>query len=157
MSIHTLKIVQKIPIPVKEAWDFFSKPSNLQVITPESFQFKILSNLDDRPIYEGQVIDYTVRPLFRIKMRWTTLITKVEQEVMFIDEQKRGPYRSWKHQHLFKPVKGGTEMTDIVQYEVPGSFAGDLVNALLIKSNIQNLFNYRHSKILTLMGRMETN
>jgi ligand-binding SRPBCC domain-containing protein len=147
MSVHHFRIVQKIPIPVKQAWDFFSHPGNLQLITPPAFQFKILTNLGDRPIYTGQVIDYTVRPIFNIRMRWTTLITRVEEESLFIDEQTRGPYRYWKHEHYFRPVDGGTEMTDLLAYEVPGWVAGDILNALLIRSEIESLFDYRHKKI----------
>ena len=153
MSIHLYRITQRIPIPVSDAWKFFSKPSNLQLITPASFQFKILSTLDDRPIYEGQIIDYTVRPLFNIRMRWTTLITKVEEEVMFIDEQERGPYRYWQHQHSFRPIAGGTEMSDIVRYEIPGSWAGDVLNTLLIRSDLKKLFLYRFARIEELFGK----
>ena len=153
MSTHSFSIKQRIPIPVRDAWNFFSKPSNLQLITPASFQFKILSTSDDRPIYEGQIIDYTVRPLFNIRMRWTTLITRVEEEVMFIDEQKRGPYRYWQHQHCFRPIADGTEMSDIVRYEIPGWWAGDVLNTLLVKSDLKKLFLYRSARIEQLFGK----
>ncbi|MBC7826141.1 MAG: SRPBCC family protein [Chitinophagaceae bacterium] len=147
MSLHTFKIVQKIPIPVKQAWDFFSHPGNLQLITPANFQFRILTALDDKPIYTGQIINYTVRPLFNIRMRWTTVITRVEEEILFIDEQQRGPFRYWQHQHFFRPIDDGTEMTDVLQYEIPGWIAGDMINAVLIKNDIKKLFAYRYSKI----------
>lgn len=152
MSVHNLQIVQKIPVPLKQAWDFFSNPANLQLITPASFRFTILSDFDDRPIYAGQIIEYTVRPLFNIPMRWTTLITKVEEEVLFIDEQKRGPFRYWQHQHFFKSTDRITEMTDVLNYEIPGWFAGDIVNTVLIKKDLKNLFDYRYSKIDELFG-----
>jgi ligand-binding SRPBCC domain-containing protein len=157
MSVHQLKIVQEIPIPVKHAWDFFSRPGNLQLITPPGFQFKILTKLDERPIYIGQVIDYTLRPLFTIPVRWTTLITEVEEEIFFVDEQTRGPYKYWRHKHIFKPITGGTEMTDELEYEIPGGLAGDLINSILVKNELRKLFDYRYSKISTLMKRMETN
>ena len=152
MSVHTLKVVQNLPVTVREAWDFFSNPANLQLITPASFQFVILTKLDNRGIYTGQRIDYTVRPIFNIQMRWTTLITKVEPEVMFIDEQQKGPYSYWQHQHIFKPIEGGTRMTDIVRYEVPGWLAGDIINSLLIKNQLKNLFDYRYSAIADRFG-----
>ena len=151
MSVHQFKIVQEMPIPVKQAWDFFSHPGNLQLITPPAFQFRILTKLEDRPIYQGQVIDYTVRPLFNIRMRWTTLITEVEEEVFFVDEQTRGPYKYWRHKHIFKAISTGTEMTDELQYEIPGWYAGDLIDSLLIKHELKKLFNYRYSAISTLM------
>lgn len=147
MSLHSFSIVQKIPIPVKQAWDFFSHPGNLQLITPPNFQFKILTQLEDRPIYQGQVIDYTVRPLFNIRMRWTTLITRVEEEVLFVDEQTRGPFNYWQHQHFFKSLNGQTEMTDLLEYKIPSWFGGDIINAVLIKRDIKKLFDYRYLQI----------
>ena len=155
MSIHSFSVIQRIPIPVKDAWDFFSKPSNLHFVIPQSYQFGILSKLDDRPMYEGQIIDYTVRPLFYIRMRWRSLITRVEEGVMFTDEQIRGPYRYWQHQHFFKPIPGGTEMSDLVNYELPGWVVGDLINRFLIKDDLKELFDYRFSKIEERFGKQQ--
>lgn len=152
MSVHSFDIVQKMPIPVKEAWDFFSHPANLQLITPANFQFKILTKLEDRPIYAGHIIDYTVRPIFNISMRWTTLITRVEEEVLFVDEQQRGPFSYWQHQHFFRTIQGGTEMKDVLQYKIPGFFGGDIINGMLIKNDIKKLFDYRFVKIKDLFG-----
>lgn len=155
MSIHSFSVIQRIPIPVEEAWDFFTRPSNLHFVIPPSYQLGILSKLDDRPMYEGQIVDYTVRPLFYIRMHWQSLITRVEKGVLFIDEQKRGPYRYWQHQHFFKPIPGGTEMSDIVNYELPGWFLGDLISNLLIKDDLKELFDYRRSKIIERFGKYQ--
>lgn len=147
---HSFEVVQQLPVPVKDAWDFFSDPQNLQLITPADFQFRVLTPLNGS-IYPGQVIDYTVRPLFKIRMRWRTLITKVEQEVMFVDEQQRGPYKYWQHQHFFRAKSGGTEMTDRVTYEVPGGLAGDLLNKLLVRRKLKELFEYRYAQIARIV------
>lgn len=155
MSLHQLKIVQTLPVSVGTAWDFFSNPNNLQLITPASFRFKILSDLKNRAIHEGQIIEYKVRPLFNFEMYWRTIITRVQDQVMFIDEQQKGPYRYWQHQHLFKAVKDGTEMTDIVKYEVPGWFAGDIINSLFIRKKLDDLFQYRYKAISNLMSTTE--
>ena len=144
-----------MPIPVEEAWDFFAKPSNLHFVIPPSYKLGILSKLDDHPMYEGQIIDFTVRPLFYIRTRWTTLVTKVEEGVMFIDEQKRGPYRYWQHQHFFKPIPGGTEVSDIVNYELPGWLVGDLINRLVIQDDLKELFQYRCSKVEERFGKYQ--
>ena len=155
MSLHQLKIVQTLPVSVETAWDFFSDPRNLQLITPASFQFKILSDLGNKAIHEGQIIEYKVRPLFNLEMYWRTVITKVQDKVMFIDEQQKGPYRYWQHQHHFKPMDRGTEMTDIVKYEVPGWFAGDIVNSILVSKKLKALFQYRSEAISRLMSAKE--
>jgi ligand-binding SRPBCC domain-containing protein len=155
MSLHSLRIVQKIPVPVRQAWDFFSQPSNLQLITPASFQFNILTQLDDKPIYTGQIIDYTVKPIFKIRMRWRTIITRVDEEVLFVDEQQRGPFRYWQHTHHFRVIEGGTEMTDELKYEIPGWFAGDIINAVLIRKDLKKLFAYRYTRIAERFGVIE--
>lgn len=155
MSLHQLKIVQTLPVSIQTAWDFFSDPNNLQLITPASFRFKILTDLGNRAIHEGQVIEYKVRPLFNIEMYWRTVITRVQDKVMFIDEQQKGPYRYWQHQHHFKAVADGTEMTDIVKYEVPGWFAGDILHSLLISKKLKDLFQYRYDAISKLMSAKE--
>ena len=74
---------------------------------------------------------------------------------MFIDEQQKGPYRYWQHQHHFKPIDRGTEMTDIVKYEVPGWFAGDIVNSILVSKKLKALFQYRSEAISRLMSAKE--
>ena len=152
MSRHTFKVHQVLPVSVNDAWNFFSDPSNLQLITPANFQFKVLTDVDGKSIYPGQIIEYRVRPLYNIPIHWTTLITKVDEQVMFIDEQIRGPYRYWQDQHFFKPVNGGTEMTDIVTYEVPGWFAGNILNRFLIRKKLKELFDFRYDAIKIRFG-----
>jgi ligand-binding SRPBCC domain-containing protein len=49
---------------VEEAWNFFSSPRNLAVITPPEMGFVIREPFDDKPTYAGQRITYTVKPLF---------------------------------------------------------------------------------------------
>lgn len=153
---HSFQIVQQLPVSVRQAWNFFSNPENLQLITPSDFQFKILTPLNGS-IYPGQVIDYTVRPLFSIRMKWRTIITKVDHEVMFVDEQQKGPYRYWQHQHYFRPFEGGTEMTDTVSYEVPGAFFGDILNKMIIKKKLKDLFDYRSTQITRIVHANNTN
>ena len=48
-----------------------------------------------------------------------TEITHVEEQQFFVDEQRFGPYSLWHHQHHFKAIEGGVEMTDIVHYKLP--------------------------------------
>lgn len=78
---------QFLSININVAWDFFSDVKNLSVITPPEMDFKILRNLTDKEIFEGMVIDYTVKPLFGIKVYWQTEIFKVDKPKMFSDRQ----------------------------------------------------------------------
>lgn len=70
--MHHYKTEQFLPIELSKAWQFFSTPKNLSRITPPEMDFKIQTQLHDDEVYEGMIIDYTVRPLFGIPMHWRT-------------------------------------------------------------------------------------
>jgi ligand-binding SRPBCC domain-containing protein len=149
--IYTLHRTQKLPIPVTEAWGFFSAPSNLAVITPDSMGFVTL-NGDERKMFAGQVIIYTITPLFGIKLQWVTEITHVQEGTFFVDEQRFGPYSFWHHKHFFKEIDGGTEMEDIIHYKVPMGFLGRLLHPFLVKPKLEEIFAYRQKKLVELFG-----
>ncbi len=147
MKIYTLSKKQFLPITLAQAWDFFSSPVNLKKITPEYMGFEITSDLGDGKMYPGQIISYVVTPVLGIPMSWTTEITHVVDQKYFVDEQRFGPYSFWHHQHWFKAVDGGVEMTDIVKYGLPLGFLGQIANTLFVKSKLQEIFDYREKVV----------
>jgi ligand-binding SRPBCC domain-containing protein len=152
MAAHSIKTVQKIPISLDKAWDFFSNPANLQAITPDNMGFKVISKHHGDTMYAGQIIEYSVKPLFGIPVYWMTEITQVKDKQFFIDEQRYGPYSLWHHQHHFKAIQGGVEMTDIVHYKNPFRALGRIANTLFVKKKLDSIFNYRFQKVEELFG-----
>jgi ligand-binding SRPBCC domain-containing protein len=151
--VHLVRQVQQLPVSVADAWAFFSNAKNLGLITPPHLQLRLTNKLHGDEIYPGQIITYTVKPLFRIPLFWMTEITHVERHKLFVDEQRKGPYALWHHQHHFKPVAGGTEMTDIVHYKLPfGIFGG--IGKPLVRRQLDELFAYRLRKVEELFGEM---
>ena len=144
--MHQYKSEQWLPISVDEAWDFFSSPKNLALITPPEMDFRILSVLDQE-VYEGMLIDYKVKPIFGISMHWRTEICKVKHKVYFTDRQLIGPYKVWEHTHSFVPKNGGVQMQDLVNYQLPLGVIGKLVNYLLVKRKIKSIFDYREEAL----------
>jgi ligand-binding SRPBCC domain-containing protein len=155
MAAHSIKTVQKIPVSLEKAWDFFSNPANLQAITPANMGFKVISKHHGDTMYAGQIIEYTVKPMLGIPLYWMTEITQVKDKQYFIDEQRFGPYSLWHHQHHFKAIEGGVEMTDIVHYKNPLGFMGRLANSIFVKNKLDTIFNYRYQKVEELFGRWE--
>jgi len=153
MAVYSLKSVQRIPVPVSEIWDFFSSPDNLPVLTPAALGFKVISKHHGSKIYQGQVIEYKVSPLFGIPLYWMTEITHVDPLKYFVDEQRYGPYSMWHHQHHFKTIDGGVEMTDIVHYKNPFWVLGDLANVLIVKKKLQEIFAFRHKAVADKFGK----
>lgn len=152
-KIYSLKTVQKIPISLETAWDFFSKPDNLKEITPSNLGFNIISKHHGKNMYAGQIIEYTVKPIFGIPLYWMTEITHVTDQQYFVDEQRFGPYTMWHHQHHFKTIDGGVEMTDIVHYKLPLWFLGDIANVILVKAQLRGIFGHRFTAVEARFGK----
>ena len=152
MQSHTLTRTQFIPVPLSEAWDFFSNPANLAAITPSGMGFHILSKNKMERMYAGQLIEYRVSPVLGIPLYWMTEITHVVEGRYFIDEQRFGPYSLWHHQHHFREVAGGVEMTDLIHYKVPLGLLGRLANLLFVRKKLEGIFEYRFQKVEALFG-----
>lgn len=89
-----------------------------------------------------------------IKLNWMTEITQVEYEKYFIDEQRFGPFRFWHHQHHFKAIPNGVEMTDILTYGLPVGIFGQMAHALFVKKKLEEIFEFRRTKTIELFGLM---
>jgi ligand-binding SRPBCC domain-containing protein len=153
VKTYHFKFEQNLPIPLAEAWDFFSSPLNLSKITPAKMNFVITSDFaPDAKMYPGMLISYKVSPVFGIRMNWVTEITHVKEFDYFVDEQRTGPYALWHHQHHFKEIKGGVQMTDILTYAIPFGVIGQLANAILVEKEVRSIFNYREKEVNKLFG-----
>ncbi len=114
--------------------------------------FKVLSNSDSDSMFAGQIITYTVSPILGIPLFWMTEITHVREREYFIDEQRFGPYALWHHKHFFRPVPGGTEMTDLLDYKLPLGFLGNIAHALFVRRQIESIFEYRYKVLVERFG-----
>ncbi|MDB5193400.1 MAG: hypothetical protein JWQ96_2963 [Segetibacter sp.] len=151
-KVYSLTTVQRLPVSLQQAWDYFSSPDNLAELTPADMGFVVRSTSHSKKMYAGQIIEYTVRPVLGIPVYWMTEITHVQDQQFFVDEQRFGPYSLWHHQHHFKPIEGGVEMKDIVHYKIPFWFIGDIANSLLVKYKLAAIFAFRKKKVEELFG-----
>jgi len=146
-KIYSLHRTQIIHTSLETAWDFFTDPANLELITPKNMGFKVISEYHTDKMYPGQLIEYTVKPFLGIPIYWMTEITHVEDKKYFVDEQRFGPYSLWHHQHHFKETKEGVKMTDIVHYKIPFWFVGDVANVVFVRRRLEAIFDYRHQVV----------
>lgn len=144
---YELRTEQWLPRPLSEVFDFFADAGNLQILTPDWLDFSILT---PRPVDMriGALIDYRLR-LRKIPVRWQSEITAWDPPHRFIDEQRRGPYKHWIHEHTFAEKDGGTLVRDHVRYDVPG---GALVHRTMVGPDLRRIFRYRQEKLAALFG-----
>jgi len=152
MKVYTFHKKQKLPITLEEAWKFLSNPNNLSTLTPREMNFTIISDID-RPMYAGQIIQYSVTPIAGFKAKWISEITHYEERKYFVDLQLYGPYAFWHHKHFIHEIDGGVEMEDIIDYKVPFGILGQLVHPFLVKPKLEEIFAYRQSKLFEIFGK----
>lgn len=153
MGVHRLVREQQLEAPPAEVWRYFSHADNLQAITPEYMNFRVTSGDLPEEIYPGMIITYNVSPVLGIPLFWMTEITHVEPGKRFVDEQRRGPFSLWHHEHHFEARNGGTLMRDIVHYQVPLGPLGELARALFVQRQIEAIFAHRFGVISGLFSR----
>ncbi|GAC1419837.1 MAG: SRPBCC family protein [Flavisolibacter sp.] len=153
-KVYQLQSTQRIPITLEKAWDFFSSPDNLLKMTPAFLNLKLTNELFGQKAYGGQIITYSVKPLWNLPFFWMTEITHVEPLKFFVDEQRKGPYKLWHHQHHFKQIQGGVEMTDLIHYRLGLGILGDLAHSLIVKEKLKEIFTFRYLKLIEIFGTL---
>jgi len=142
-----------LPVGLEGAWEFFSDPRNLERITPPSLGIEITSDLPAK-MHPGMIVTYRVRPFPGFPVRWVTEITHVREPVLFVDEQRFGPYRFWHHQHHFREIEEGVEVIDRVHYALPFGFAGWLLGAGIVRRELAEIFSFRKRFLEETFGRV---
>jgi ligand-binding SRPBCC domain-containing protein len=148
-----LRAVQRLPISVSRAWEFFSDPRNLPRITPPWLGLEVTSDLPGR-MYPGMIITYRIRLAPGIPGRWVTEITHVHEPSLFVDEQRFGPYRFWHHEHHFRQVEGTVEMEDLVHYALPLGAAGRLLAGPAVRRRLDDIFAFRRRFLAREFGKV---
>jgi ligand-binding SRPBCC domain-containing protein len=151
MNRYRLQRVQHLQVSREKAWRFFSSPLNLASITPPWLNLAPVGKVPDR-MFEGMVIRYRVTPLLGIPVTWISEITHLDPPRAFVDEQRLGPYRLWRHRHTFRPVSGGIEMTDTVRYAMKYGPLGTAMHAFIIRRRLEQIFDFRQKTLERLFG-----
>ncbi|MBK8966982.1 MAG: SRPBCC family protein [Saprospiraceae bacterium] len=155
MAVYSLKYTLQLPISLDQAWEFFSSPQNLRAITPPHLGFEIKSDPEGlETTYPGQIICYTVKPVLGIPLFWMTEITHVREKAFFVDEQRVGPYAIWHHEHHFRAVPHGVEMTDLLHYKLPLGLLGRIAHRLFVRRQIEQIFQYRARVLEERFGKL---
>ena len=93
----------------------------------------------------GDIVTWRARH-FGITFRMTSAITEYQYPGRFVDEQQRGPFRRWWHEHTFTAMaNGATRMTDVVEFRSPLGLLGTMADRLVLGYYLPYLLRQRNT------------
>ena len=137
---HLMYSEQFIPLPREKVFHFFSEAKNLERITPDFLQFNIVG-MNTEKVEKNTKITYRLK-LHGIPFGWLTDIAVWDPPFRFVDNQLKGPYQLWYHEHAFEELVGGTLMRDWVRFRLPLGKAG-MVGLPKVLNDVGRIFAYR--------------
>jgi len=137
-----------VDLPREEVFEFFADANQLETITPEWLNFEVLT---PRPILmrAGLLLDYRIR-LHWVPIKWRTEISAWNPPFRFVDQQLKGPYKRWHHEHTFEEVDGKTIVFDNVHYIPRG---GSLIHRFMVKPDLEKIFRFRHDRLTEIFAQ----
>jgi ligand-binding SRPBCC domain-containing protein len=150
-AIHVLERRQRVELPLAEAFEFYGDAFNLEEITPPFLGFRVTT---PAPIEmgAGTLIEYRLR-LHGVPVRWRTRIETWEPPHRFVDVQLSGPYALWHHTHTFEPDgPDAVWIGDRVRYAIPFGPLGELAHTLLVRRDVESIFDYRREAVARRLG-----
>lgn len=153
MPIFRLEASQTLSTDIGTAWEFFSNPRNLAVITPPEMRFEITGDPPEA-VHPGLIITYRLTPLpiLPLRVSWATEIAQVNAPYYFADDQIAGPYALWHHEHHFQEVDGGVLATDQVHWSLPLDPISAPVANLAVVPQLRHIFHFRAKKLREVFG-----
>ncbi len=153
MQPHVLEFETKLYRPLEEVFEFFSNAENLDAVTSPDLNFTFLT---PRPfkMHVGTLIDYRIK-LMGIPFFWRTVITDWEPPYRFVDQQLRGPYVLWHHEHIFEDKGEYVLMTDRVHYLSPGWIFEPLIDKIFVRQQLEGVWAYREKRFKELFGKKQ--
>ncbi len=142
---YHLSATQWVNAPVERVFHFFQQPANLEKLTPASQEMRIQPPVPAR-MEAGTEIVYRLK-VKGVPLKWVARIESVDAPRGFVDLQLKGPYRKWRHQHLFESQNEGTLIRDEIDYAVPCCRVG---HKFLVKPQLVKIFEARGEKVKSL-------
>lgn len=162
MSTYERSVTVKAPF--KDVWEFHSSIEGLDALTPGWVNLRAESvrgpdgEEDPDEMVVGTTATVSLRP-FGVGPRQESTTRIVERERTdrdgretgyFVDEMTGGLFENWRHTHRFEAVRGGTRITDHVNYRLAGGALGRLASPFAVVG-FAPMFRYRHRRTKKLL------
>jgi ligand-binding SRPBCC domain-containing protein len=146
----TFDCVQVLPFPRAVVFDFFLRPGNMIALAPPQFGLTLVE--------APQVVELGSRIVVQarrwgLSQRLITEVVQLHEPSALIEEQRQGPFRSWRHERHFKEMGAETEVSERIHYEPPGGILGLLLTARAIEADLALAYTERPERLRALLER----
>lgn len=90
----------------------------------------------------GEEVTWRARH-FGMPFTMTSRVTELERPARFVDQQTRGPFRRFHHEHRFEAIDEGTRMVDRIAFDAPLGPIGRLTEVLVLGRYLRHLIEVR--------------
>jgi ligand-binding SRPBCC domain-containing protein len=149
MGTRRVELSSVVAAPRERVWAFYDDPANLARITPPDVRVTMLTP-PARPRAGSRVLLKIGKGPFGVT--WEAIFVAHEPPSRFVDEQGRGPFKSFRHEHRFEDAPGGTRMTDTIDYEPPFGVLGRIADRVAIGRILRDMLEFRHERTRELLG-----
>ncbi len=141
-SIH---ITTFISAPPERVFDL-SRSIDLHKLSTAHTREAAVAGIINGLINLNETVTWKAKHLFKIRF-FTSKISAMERPDFFCDEMIKGDFKSFRHEHHFKPADNGTIMIDLLEFETPYKKLGEFFNRLYLRKYLYNLLEKRNSII----------
>ncbi|MFN8244682.1 MAG: SRPBCC family protein [Ferruginibacter sp.] len=141
-SIH---LTTYIAAPAERVFDL-SRSISLHKISTADTNERAVAGVTNGLISLDETVTWEARHFFK-QRQFTSRITAMEKPLHFRDEMIKGDFKSFGHDHHFKPIENGTIMIDQLQFETPYGYIGRLLNRYYLHRYLENLLQKRNAVI----------
>jgi ligand-binding SRPBCC domain-containing protein len=127
--------------PVARLWAFHERPDAFALLQPPWERAEILELPSS--------LEVGARARVRVYLGPIPMIIEAEHVAyepghLFVDEMRRGPFATWRHEHRCEPTPTGSRLIDAITYRLPLGRLGQLVGDAAVRRRLERLFDYRH-------------
>lgn len=141
----TIHLTSFIAAPRDVVFDL-SRSISLHKISMEHTGEQAIAGITSGLINKDETVTWKGKHLFKMRF-FTSKITEMLPYEKFTDKMIKGDFKSFEHQHFFKPTDNGTLIIDIINYETPYGWLGSLVNKFFLNSYLEKLILHRNEVI----------
>jgi ligand-binding SRPBCC domain-containing protein len=141
----TIHLTSFVAAPQDRVFDL-NRNIGLHKISMEHFGEEVVGGMRSGLMNKEDTVTWKGKHLYKTRF-FTSKITEMKPFETFTDKMVKGDFKSFEHQHFFKPVDNGTIVIDIITYETPYGWLGELVNKFYLNSYLEKLITHRNDVI----------